>query len=681
MRKLSNSPGRCVPVALINVILQQEVTVPKQTPEQFWVGIGTIVILAALGVFIWSRTDFSGLPKPQQRRKSRVRTQENDRTPLSLRIPAGEDVHEYVDAIRDRVLAVEQDGDEADIDERMSWLRAAAEAKRELGTAWDPVLSFLPRRARQAFELGILLAVFGAIAVSTGQVVAWLQQGKSFPGWVALASRAVDITFQLVDTATTVLTLFPYGDAVWGFGFAYSLLLWEFLYNSWAISAGTLIAAGLLLTLFDWRRDRDDDVELIDRNGAALAVVFALVTVWACGVIPVVFGALVGATHLGAFVGFLAALLALLVFLVGGVAGLLQDILWVAGAGVRFPRAARFRPSAVAKRVSRRIFGFGGYGTIVADQTDARDPDWALAGSILVERAISVLGGVLSVVLLAYLVVAVADGRFLRVFSALVTAPLDTKLLIAVLIVGPIAMLGYQIRAVWPDLKTAMAETWARRRVQAALVQRGIPTVAVVLAAIVIQQITESLVFAALGGVGVGLGAALLIAVLMQSQYRMAILGGGDPQQSQTLLQIYPPIEDGDDGEQYFAVVDGNTRVLWPDREQFVEDVLSTAEAVRTHGEQPNTLGVWHAKRAFDLGLVDVAGTKAKVEERARKKTFAPLRKNDRRMEEDELQQKLAAIPDGVCEQRWDEWFRMGILQRRGDYIVLMRDPWSKGAR
>ena len=691
--------------ALAAAVLQvgrdtQDVTVPDQTLGQFYFAVAVIVLGAAVSLMLWYRTDFSGLPDDQQDAKGDLRQQRQARSPVSLRIPATADVAEYWPRLSGLIDAAEAgfEGSKGRVDSPPSSFDALAEARDEITRAWDPLLSRLPKRARQAIELGVLLAVFGAVAVSTSAVVATLEGGDGLPTLPALLETAVSVTLSVAATGLDVLTAFPFAANLWRFAFAFGTLGVQWVYTHWYVTATVVILGGLALAVLESRADGDDREALYDRRHTTLAFVASVLSIWLAGTVPAALAAsFVTAGDLpsvvataGAAVGFLAAFALTAVLGVGAVAGLLQDILVAAGAGVRFRASARLRPSVLFRTVLEHTLGLRrGRSGLPQPAAEGREADWSLVGSIIVRRGLHVANGVLVVVLAAYVVVSVVDGRLMRVLGALASASSDTQLAVALVVAVPLVVLALQARAAWPDIRTALAESFARQRVRIAVLGRGVPTVGVVAGAVVGYQLSRSIPIGIALGIIVGLVLHALYTLLLKSQHRVSMLETDESLPKETLVQVYPPLTvevETDDGgtreeQRYYALVNGSTGVMWDDRGEFEQYLRETVVDCRDADRTPSSYGYWHATDAFEHGIVDPGVTVEKIHDRIRKHTVAPLRAANGATKRSEVLDQLEQFPDEHREERWSEWYEKGILSRAGDLLVLEYDPWSEESR
>jgi len=642
--------------ALAAAVLQvgrdtQDVTVPDQTLGQFYFAVAVVVLGAAASLMLWYRTDFSGLPDDQQDAKGDLRQQRQARSPVSLRIPATADVAEYWPRLSGLIDAAEAgfEGSKGRVDGPPSSFDALAEARDEITRAWDPLLSRLPKRARQAIELGVLLAVFGAIAVSTSAVVATLEGGDGMPTLPEVLDAAVSLTQSVVSFGADVLTAFPFLDVLWAFAFAYSIMAVEWVYQHWYVTATVVILGGATLAVLESRADGTDRRALYDRRHTTLVVVGSMLLVWLTGTVPAaIMAAFVAAGDLppvvatvGAAVGFVFALGVAFMLALGAVGGLLQDVFLAAGAGVRFERLASIRPATICRRLLRWAVGYPvGTPSLPQPAAEGREADWSLVGSIIVRRILHVANGVLVVVLAAYVVVSVVDGRLMRVLGALASASSDTQLAVALVVAVPVVVLALQARAAWPDIRTALAESFARQRVRIAVLGRGVPTVGVVAGAVVGYQLSRSI------PIGIVLG-----------------------------------ISHTREEQRYYALVNGSTGVMWDDRDEFEQFLRETVVDCRDTDRTPSSYGYWHATDAFEHGIVDPEVTVEKIHDRIRKHTVAPLRAANGATKRSEVLAELEQFPEDHREQRWDEWYEKGILSRAGDLLVLEYDPWSEESR
>jgi len=692
--------------ALATVALQAtdgatDVTVPTQTPQQFYIAVAVVVLGAAASLALWYRTDFTGLPDDQSEQKSTLKQQRQSLSPVSVRIPATADVADYWSRLSGVIDAVDtgSGGSRGGVDAPPSHFEAVAAARDEISRAWDPLLSRVPKRARQAIELGILLALFGAVAVSTSAVVETLQSGNGAPTLPELLESVVTITQSVVTLAADVLTAFPFVDVLWAFAFAYSIMAVQWVYTHWYVTAALVIVGGLVLAVLEWQADGDDREALYDRRHTSLAFVGSVLSIWLVGTVPAAIAAAfvtagdlppVVAT-LGAAVGFLAAFATAAVLGVGALAGLLQDVLRAAGMGVSLRRVAQYRPGMVFPRLLSRTVGVPVVPPTPPEaDAEGRAADWSLVGSILVRRALHVANGVLVVVLAAYVVVSLVDGRLVRVLGALATAPADTKLAIGLVVAVPVGVLALQAREAWPDLQTALAESFARQRVRIAVLGRGVPTVGVAGGTVIGYQLSGSIPVAVALGIAVGVVLYGLYSLLLRSQYKVSMLEFGETLPSETLVQVYPPLtvevgdEDGDgthEEQRYYAVVNGSTGVMWDDRDEFESFLRETVVDCRDEDATPSSYGHWHAKDAFENGIVDPEVTVGKIHDKIRKHTIQPLRDANGATKRTDVLEKVDKFPDDHRERRWDEWFEKGVLRQVDDLLVLEYDPWKDRQR
>lgn len=706
-----------------SLVLQsgQAVDIPEHSPRQFWLSVLLLVGLAAVGAFLVYRSQYAGLWGRYSSDKESLEDQKLNQTPRTVRIRAGEAASQYRD---DLLAAFDRDPASSADSDRETVLDAAVYARHELGRAWQPVTQRLPTPALRAFEVAAGVAVFGAIAVSGDRIVTWLLRGSPDRN---VGGTVGDATGLFVEAVVEVATAFPYIGNLLALAFSLSLIVATTAYEYWYVTSVLIALVGVALVYLDRvaSDQADMNVVLVDRRTIAIGVAKWTTLVWLAGVIPVGIGAAAGQPALGALAGVLLALPVALFASVRGVDHVASALYETAGIqhGLRHHLArplhraegwldgvlpdsapadrARFRNDEDAVDVIRNELEYDPeYAALELDkQLREQSPEWppaepeqsvwervqATADALLVltARITSVVLALGTVLLAVYVAVAVAlEGTLWTIAGATLQAPLHRQIVMLAVVGTPIAVLAYQARAAWPSLQAAVADVWARQRVRTALLRRGMPTVVVLASYPILTLFTSGMGFpwglvvaGILAGL-VGVLARTAISLLYRARYRVDLTPDRTERERTAVCHVYT-LED-DDGQPLPTIaVNGTTTLSGRDRDAVVDDTVRVADAITQGGGQPATTSEYHARYAFDYGIVDTDEVQAKLRERARKQMLTTLRDAGGVVDRGEFDQSLDELPDTVVQGLFRELRRRGVVRRDTNYVYLERDPWT----
>lgn len=703
--------------------LQSSVDLPEQTQREFWLGVLIIAGLLVAGLWILYRTEYAGIPKSNAQHRQALESGKLDQTPRRVRIRAGE----HAAAYRDRLLAA-FDASPSRIGEHddPSVLDAIVHARGELAAAWQPVHDRLPTPAVRALELAALLAVFGALAVSSDRLVTWLLHGSPDRG---AGDAITDATTLLVDGGIDVLTAFPYVGDLTALLLSVGLIATTTAYEYWYVSATLVAVVGLVLVYLDAvsSDDTDLDVVLVDRRTIAVGVTKWTLIVWLAGVAPVAVASTAGTPPMGVLAGVVFAAIAAAVASKRGIDHVAGALYQTAGIqhGARHHLArplrrvdawldstlpesspddqARFQDGEDPIDVVRDHLEYDPeYAALELDkQLREASDDWpvatrdhtrwdrvqAVADALLVitARVTSVVLALGTLLLAAYVAVAVAlDGSLWTVTAATMAAPLPRQALVGALVATPLAVAAYQARQAWPSLRAALADVWARQRVRTALLRRGVP-VGVVLAVYPVTALFTSgfswpwgLLAGALVAAAAGVAVRGAISMLYRARYRVDLTPGDENTPRAAVCHVYD-LQDADGTARACIEVNGSRRLLGSDRSVVVDDALLVADAVTNGRDVPATESERRAEYAFEYGLVDETEAREKLWERARKEIVTPLREAGGVMERDDHDAELDQLPDVVARERFADLRQQGVVRRDAEYVYLEHDPWVRG--
>jgi len=619
-----------------------DVATPTVTTTQWAIGIFIVVLFAALLVILNHRISYWGLSKAQRATRADVRLALLATVPSLLQLrtrpyrqtgTVGDEgtLREALQTRLDAALDRRRVG-------RFSARDAGGKLRRTLGVAWRERVAGVPDLTVRALRTAVLVALFGAVAVSTGAIVRLLRADPGTPRnplarAEALATTAVSETIQL-------LAAFPYADVLWALGVALAIQTAQFLYQRWYLLAAVLVVGAVAV----YYGDRSDGVDVPDRVVQAprtvLGIAFALgVLVWGVGTAVAGFGPLVVAPQLAELVGFLAAIATGLIALALFYQLRREGLLWV----------------GLAREVRRA--------------------SWASRAYLVLVGLTTALSAVGLLFILLYAFFAVFDGSARRILTAALAAEREVQGLLAVTVVATIGLTGYAFRAALPDLRVVASRLVGQQvaRLQVAAVGVPIGGVAVVyLLAVNILPIAPAIALAIVAGFGLN--------ALMKRGVRFA--HGTDwsallspPPLPFVTTRVWALEPDAADAPFFVAEVNG-TRLAHQERGPLLDDVGTTIEAVADGGTAPETRSKWYAEFLVERGIADVDEMDAKLAEKIRTQAVSGLREQNGEMARERYDRRLDAYPDDAV----DAWHaeRADFILRGREFVRLLDDPYEQ---
>lgn len=605
------------------------------TPEQQAVALLTIIVGLAAIAFIIARAQYSGLPDALQRVKADLRggRAAADLTPVYLDREQAQD-HATV---RDVTLGVLDD----ERPDQASFRGAAAEVRSELAKTWVPVLTRLPESMRRLLGLAVATFLFGLVGVSTEWVLTVLSaepraaQPTNWPGLVVSESAAI------AGNLAGAIGAVPGADLAVALALTLGLTVGKWLFTHWYVLVLVLVAGGVGLTKLE--SEVNDTAYSRWRGFPAPAVVARLSAAVAVGIWVLS----LGAVGLGRW-------------LISDAAGTQAGTAVAAVAILTLLGAASIR--LVRRRHRLRVRARSWWTGVQAEPLFAGVRTVTLAGAVLA-----------GLFLPAYVVLALVAAP--TVGAALLAAHPVVQALVGSLLLTGLAAVALQARAAWGDIGAAVRQTAATRAVRVAVVAGGLPVAVVVLVYTLVAGLTKSIPLGIATGVVAGVlarGGALL---LIRARYRAGQYSRSNRHAQRVVVE--GAMLDTREGEQAYIRLNGSTELLHPDREAIAETAADLAAQLVTDGDAEPTVAEWHAQFAFDAGVIDIAETRTKLRERARKKLYTPLRKGANRVPEEAIEEALEELPEQYREEIVDDQRRRGYIRQDGDYVRLRKDPYA----
>lgn len=497
-------------------------------PNDFQMAIAILVLVAVVLVtalvvrFLESRI----LDEEEAEHAREVTSGLRSRGWETLRIQAGEEVAGYWEDVR----AMFEGDFEPDVP-------SFPEAVREVHGVWrrrrraaqDAVRGEVPKLSRMLSTDAVLYLFLGLVATKTLEWWAGIFSASSEPVTKKELLRGLRET---VVTAVEVLQTFPFAGDVFMFAVMAARFagLWMFDH---ALAVGlTLLVGSFLIWLGDRRVSDDVDVRLFATRPRALAHVVGVVTAtWVAGIITLVVaqsaheatgGLLLGVVVYGVIAtgGLLKAkkvrgsgdlaraiIVTFVSFAVGAAAGaaafrmtatMWGSVMGLAMAGLVLVLLLRHEVRASVRRISRAHQqasddGLGKRGTLAY---------------IALRKALGALGLAAALVIPIFALTAVSEGKFRALLKvAIAESSAQVKVFVAFLAVTMLVFVIVQTRPAWGDLAAAIQHSLDRNGLRIALLSRGFPVLAVVMAvpfALAVPMLSDWQ--AVLAGVGVGVG-------------------------------------------------------------------------------------------------------------------------------------------------------------------------------
>ena len=594
--------------------------------------IGIVVVLAALLAVGIGRSMASGLGLPTElaRIRDQARGSKADQTPTTRRFSAAAIRNGEVD-LQQEIVALFEEGSDAPDRTR----DALAEARTAIGAAWQEKTAAIPSQALALAEWGVLVAIFGAVAVSTGLLVTALEASPTYPTLTGAFDWLTTTGHQGVDLVATLLTAFPYFSFFWSLGFAYGLLVLEYLYYHWFVLAGLLLVASVAIGLLERRVDTAMPRKPIFRRRTT------------------------GGFALGS--GFLA-------WLAGS---LTAQALRVVG----LPQYADPAGLGVATAIVLTAAGLGGYHLVKRIDTyrdNHTKGEAPLLGLALLRAAGRGLRGIAILFVGVYLLVAILDGRLLHLLGAFRNATIEVQVLVALGALAVVGLLAYEVRAAWPDVREALEEMAVRQRVRAHTFAVGVPVLAVGATYAIAWAFQRPLWVALLAAVFAGVVFRLLTLGFVRVKYRRSTRSRDRTPSGTILVQAYSL--DTDAGT-YPLVTIGSSHQLAHETVTGLAPDAADVVAAKARGEDPPATVTDHfADHLLEYGIHDIEETQTKLRERVRKRVMQRLRAaNGEKVYRPEIvEDDLGDVPSDVVDERLAEmapWVR-----DTGRYLELVED-------
>lgn len=604
---------------------------------QFAIAASVLVVIYGIIIALRYRARFSGLSETDARHRSALTGSKRDQTPRSLYVPLDRDPLDAREDLR-RLF----DRGSRYVDDRATFLEAAGSMRTSVRASLHPVTSRVSGYVLQLVSLAWLVAVFGALAVSTEAVIYYLGGTLTVDDFGRVVDELVTITSDVLVAGESFITGFPYGATVWDVTFALTTLAWEWAYMHWPVVSAALLSIAVVIAWLEWRLEDSPDTRLYTSWLRLYSLTIGSITlVWLVGVVPASIGTLAGLPGPGQLVGFLAAA-ATAIFV-----GFLAARGFVRRLQQRAREAADATPLVRAYLVVRR-------GGLLA----------AIPSSVLV---------------VAYAVVLVATGKLGRIVDAVLTADASVQLAIVAVVVAMVAASAYLLRESWPDVQQSVRDNWSRVRFRTALLRRGVPLVGVFGGLLVATSFTDNVVIGTLLGVTGGIVAYYLWGLVERAKYRLDLRPSSRRRPKDVLVQGYV-LEDDDGGTHPMAVINGRVEIARASIDDVVDETVDAIAAVQTGEAYGPTVGTWHARNVLELGVITEEETRAAARERARKTIMDELRPVGRPRDRDDVERVAERIPESIWTDVYDDLLDEVFVERE-DSVELLSDPWGEGRR
>lgn len=494
--------------------------------------------------------------------------------------------------LRDKVREL-QEGERVQEPARTAARRAAKDVK----AAWSERGPDVPRLSvRLAWE-AILVAFWGSIAVVS--VESWrsaAQSGGEFPSIGDVTTAAGDV----YDIGVSLVFEFPLFELVYALTIAYGIKFAATLYEHWAVIAVMLFAGAVIVAVLDRLTTRDLETAIIEDPRTALKLVIAgFVVVWFTGTLISTAIELAGFPEIGEWIGFAVALL---VFIV------------LAGyATYRFAKGVRATHRELTKSLD---YYFPETGI-------ARHGEFLTAGLLVSWRAAAVIGIIAAPILMMYVFQAVATGKLLTIAGIIISAPLTTKLPIAIAILVLIILPFADDPGRWTDTKAAVSRAMSLQRVRLYGLLVGFPVGVVGIVIVIGWTFRQPLLPVVGAALVAGLVARLAGYALSSAKFRVS--GGYTPTDrairtpARAVVDVPPrPLYDIDDRDIYTAKINGKG-LAWPDRDRLIDRIVTDVGDIFDQGQRDPSVETYYYEQMKDRGLVDPDRVRSKLRSDIRK--------------------------------------------------------------
>ena len=372
-----------------------------------------LVFLGTLTVLTW-RLQYRGLEGDQPAHKRALRESKRLRDPEVARFSKAEVEEEPVRVASEvRALFESAGGAEVETRGRVTIRAALGEVRSTVRETWRDATSSVPGAAIRMVERALLVAIFGAVAVSTSSVVRWLTKDPDYPTAADIVAETTEYAGKGSSLLLEILGLYPGADIIWALAFTVAFRLGSWLFAHWYYVAGTLVAIGLAIWVLEREVLEEPRQSLIwSRRRTTRRLVAILVPTWVAGATPVAVGRELGYTSLGTKVGVA-----------------LTTFAFILAVGL------------VLRRVSVATL------LTVGNREDPRGPlllDWFL------RHVEAVLAAVSLPLVALYITLGLADGSVASVVEAFLEAERGIQILAGLVAVGIIAGLAYMARGAVP---------------------------------------------------------------------------------------------------------------------------------------------------------------------------------------------------------------------------------------
>lgn len=604
---------------------------------QFAIAAAVLVVIYAVIIALRYRARFSGLSETKARHRAALTGSKRDQTPRSLYVPLDRDPVDVEEELR-RLF----DRGSRYVDDRATFLEAAGSMRTSVRASLHPVTSRVSTYVLRLVSLAWLVAIFGALAVSTEAVIYYLGGTLTVDDLDRVVDKVVVLTNDVLVAGESFVTGFPYGATVWDFTFALATLAWEWAYMHYAVVAAVLLAIAAAVGWMEWRLEDPPETRLYTSWFRLYTLsVGSIALVWLVGVVPASVGDVAGVPGAGRLLGFLAAVVTAAAIWLLAVRGFVRRL------------QERSRSAADATPIVR--------------------------GYLVVRRAGLLAAVPSSVLVVAYVVVLVATGKLGRIVDAILTADASVQLAILAVVVSIGVAIGYLLRESWPDVQQSVRDNWSRVRFRTALLRRGVPLVGVLAGLMVATSLTDNLVIGTLLAVIGGIVAYYLWGLLERARYRLDLRPSSKRRPKDVLVQGYV-LEDDDDETHPLAVINGRVEIARTSVDDVVDETIDAIAAIQGGEEYGPTIGTWHADNLLELGIVTEEETRAGVRERARKTIMDELRPVGRSRDLDDVERVAERIPEPIWNAVYDDLLDEVLIERE-DSVELISDPWAEGRR
>ncbi|MCL9818337.1 hypothetical protein [Natronocalculus amylovorans] len=605
-----------------------------QTDLRVWQLSAAAVVLAAIAiaaVVIRYSSIFASLPEEQAREKRGLIGQREDQTPQTLRIPAGEDPEDYREAIRslfDRSQDIDQIQDRATLRDGFKSIR------KELRTLWGQKTERVPNLSLAYAEEAIAIAVLGLLAtVGLETVEEIFATGSADLSPSVVTESGIEALQSAAETGVSTVSAFPFAGDIWALTFAGAVLLAEFLFYNPLVSAVTLAVFAVLIGFLERQVPEAVDIDLFDRRSLLVGGIITIATTWLAGAIPASIGAALGAPVGGAVVGMVFAI------------GVFSLGAWI-GIGL-----ARQRIQYLSLKLDGQPQSIVAY--------------------VLLQRLSIAIAGVLIPLIPIYVVYLLISGRLVAVVGAYLQGSLLMQVLLAIVVGTLVAIVAYQVRDTWPELRAGFEETFSRQAIKIAFIARGIPVAIVVFAGLVAYSFAVPLPLVIAVALFAGLVTRGSIAIAARLKRKSDLIEREPVTANRVVISAYV-LETTSGEERYYATVN-TTRLAHQEKGALVDAIVQASHALFEDGDVEPSIEQQFAIDLFELGVTDINETRVRLYERARLICNRTFSKRGKRVESETLEQLLSKdVPEPIYRSYLSRRLNQQELRHRDGYYAIV---------